>query len=187
MDFPCAIDCEVVAAAEEIKRNVGCWGKGFDCKGYSSPKIFVRICCGDFDCHGVLYSDFVAVSDVLCFLEIVVSLGLAILGKAEKTIGLDELIAEPNAIVIHGNLSVFSHVEQFHWYLIVETQNGSIFVYCSNEEAVLSQLSHLKTFNRLLLIQQNHLQVVFRVDPYNKEIATFAFGISHNSLQNASH
>lgn len=108
----------------------------------------------------MLDSDSVVVGDVFSFLEIVVSLGLAILGETEKTVGLDDLIAEPDAVVIHRYLGVFSHVEQLYWDLIVEAQDSSSFVYCSNEVAVLSQFSHLKAFNRLLFVQQNHLQVV---------------------------
>ena len=86
----------------------------------------------------MLDSYFVAIGDVLSFFEIVVSLGLTILGKTEKTVGLDDLIAEPNAIIVHRYLGVFSHVEQLHWYLIVEAQNCSILVDCSNKKAVLS-------------------------------------------------
>lgn len=86
----------------------------------------------------MLDSDFVVVCDVLSLLEIIVSLGLAILGETEKTVGLDDFIAEPNTVIINRYLSIFSHVKELHRDLIMEAQNGSSLFYCSNEVAVLS-------------------------------------------------
>jgi hypothetical protein len=60
----------------------------------------------------------------------------------------------------------------------VEAEDAAVLVDSRDQVAVLAHLSHLVALNGLLLVQQDHLQVVLGTHPQDEEIAASALGVS---------
>jgi hypothetical protein len=102
---------EAIVAIEKIKDNLGWLLPALHCEEHSRPEVLEGICGGGLDGVRTVDGDFVVTSDVLGFLEVVVSFRLAVLGEGEEIVGLDEGVAKLDGVFVNGYFGVFPEGE----------------------------------------------------------------------------
>jgi hypothetical protein len=113
LDLSSFLHIEPVPPSKEVENKLSGVVLRVSCEKQASPEEFIWIGCDNLDGVRGINSDFVEVGDVLTFLEVLVSAGLAILGKCEQVIGLYQSIANLYGILVDWNFGVFPQAEQF--------------------------------------------------------------------------